>query len=119
MNECAFSAFEGLSTTPFESSSTTFEGSLHVSYNTNLLTFVILGVDTCIYRLQHAYKICNLHTKTMRCSCLLGDKYKFNTLMQGSRTTKSPKYIILLHDINIRMLHLTFECCKIRRFIRM
>ena len=26
---------------------------------------------------------------------------------------KSPKYIILLHRINIRMLHSTFECCNI------
>ena len=29
--------------------------------------------------------------------------------MQAARTTKSSKYIILLHSVNIRMLHSTFE----------
>ena len=31
-------------------------------------------------------------------------------LIQAARTIKSPKYIILLHSTNIRMLHSTFEC---------
>ena len=30
--------------------------------------------------------------------------------MQATWMTKSPNYIILLHIINIRMLHSTFEC---------
>ena len=57
--------------------------------------------------------------KATRHSCLLDDKIINSMLMQGTRTTKSPKYIILLHNISIQMLHLTFECCNIRRFIRM
>ena len=30
--------------------------------------------------------------------------------MQATKTIKSPKYIILLYGITIRMLHSTFEC---------
>ena len=38
--------------------------------------------------------------------------------MQATRTTKSPKYIIMLHNINIRMLHSTFEASfECRTFI--
>ena len=55
--------------------------------------------------------------RTMRYSCLLGDKYKF-TANASNKDHKSPKYIILLHSINIRMLNLTFECCNIQRFVR-
>ena len=51
-------------------------------------------------------------------SCLLGDKYN-STANASSKDHKSPKYIILLHSINIRILHSTFECCNIRRFVRM
>ena len=47
---------------------------------------------------KHAYEVCNFYVKTMRHSCLLGN----TLLMQAAR--KSPKYIILLHDISIRML---------------
>ena len=66
VSECQISAFEG--------STATFKGSSNVSYSTDLLTFVTIDVNTCIYRLQHAYKLCNFYIKTLRCS------YKFNAI---------------------------------------
>ena len=43
---------------------------------------------------------------------IIDDNYKFIA------TTKLPKYIILLHNISIEMLHLAFECCNIRSFLQ-
>ena len=54
----SISIFEG-SSTRFEGSSTRFEGSSNASYTKNLLTFVPIGVNTCISRLQRVYKVHN------------------------------------------------------------
>ena len=40
------------------------------------LNFVTIGVNTCIYKLQHSYKVCNFYIKTMKYSCLFSGKYK-------------------------------------------
>ena len=104
---CQLSTFKGLSTT--------FEGSSNVSY---MLTYVTIGVNTCTYRLQHAYEVQIFNINIMRYSFLLGDSHKFTTNVRD-KDHKSPKYIILLPSINIRILYLTFECCNIQRFIRM
>ena len=61
----------------FEGLSITFEGSSNVFYNVILLTFVPIGVNTCTYRLQYAYKVRPFYMKTMKYSLLLDDKYKF------------------------------------------
>ena len=59
----------------FEGLSPTFESSSNVSYNTNMLTFIPIGVNTCTYRLRYAYKVDNFYIKP---PCLLDDNYKFN-----------------------------------------
>ena len=41
-----------------------------------LSLLVLMHAPTC--RLQHAYKFRYFYIKTIRCSCLLGDEYKFN-----------------------------------------
>jgi len=57
--------------------STTFEGSSNVFYDTILLTFVTIGINTGIYSLQHAYKVHTFYIKAMKYLFLLDDKYKF------------------------------------------
>ena len=60
-----------------------------------LLTFVTIGVNTCIYRLQHAYKVCTFYTKTMKYLCLLGGKYKFtaNVRDKSHKITKVHHFV--------------------------
>ena len=49
------------------------------------------------------------YTKAMRYSCLLGYQYKFIANV-GDKDHKITKHTILLHRINIRMLHLKGQC---------
>ena len=45
--------------------------------------------------------------------------HRFNSLVkQGQGLQKLPKYMIILHSIDIRMLHLTFEGWNLRRFVQ-
>ena len=76
--------------------STAFEGSLNVSYNTTLSLLVPMHEPTSY----------SMHT--------------VRNFFIGIHATKSPKSIIviLLHNINIRMLPSALECCSIQRFIR-
>ena len=53
----------------------------------------------------------NLYIKTIRCSYLFGDKYKFNANVRY-KDHKNTKIHHLVHTITIRMLHLTFKFCN-------
>ena len=98
--------------------STTFETSTNVSYNTILFTFVAIGDNTCttIYLQNTLFKIQTIrHT----CNSLMKLTIINSPLMyKGQELQKLPTYTIMLHGINIWMLHLTFEGWNIQRFIR-
>ena len=66
-----------------------------------LVLSLLVRVNTCTYRLQHAYKVRIFYIKTIRYSFLLDNNYKFTANVRE----KDHKITILLHSINIRMLH--------------
>ena len=59
--------------------------------------YLVLMHEPTVYKLQHAYKVYNFSIKTIRYSCVLGDKHKFI----GDVADKDHKITILLHIITI------------------
>ena len=78
------------------------ESSLNVFYNTILLTFVTIGVNTCTYSLQHAYKVRIFYIATMRYSFVLDDKYKFTANVRG----KDHKITKIYHFVAYFYVHI-------------
>jgi len=71
--------------------------------NTILLTFVPIGVNTCTYSLQHAYKVRTFYIKTMRYSFLLDDKYKCTTTVRDKdhKITKIHHFVAWYKHSNV------------------
>ena len=83
--------------------SATFEGSSNVFFNAILLTFVPIGVNMCIYSLQHAYKVRTLYITTMRYSFLLDNNHEFTTNVRDKdhKITKIHHFVAWYQHSNV------------------